>query len=406
MLNFVWGLAGIATLFFIAFLLSENKKKINLRTVLGGLAIQILFGFIVLKFVPGQVAFKQLTSAVSHVINYAFDGVAFLFGSLADPSQPTGHIFVIHVLTIIIFFSSLIAVLYYLGIMQAITTFIGGGLSYLLGTSKAESLSAAANIFVGQTEAPLVIKPYIDKMTKSELFAVMTGGLASVAGSVLFGYAALGIPLEYLLAGSFMAALGGLIMAKMLIPETEKPAPLKKVDMKGDDETANVIDAAARGATDGLKLAANVGAMLLAFIALISLINGLLGGLGGIFGYGELSLNLILGFLFSPIAFVIGVPWSEALIAGEFIGQKIVLNEFVAYSSFSTQISDLSDKTVMVISFALCGFANLSSLAILLGGLGGLAPSRRPDIAKLGMRAVIAGTLSNLLSAAIAGMFF
>ncbi|MCG1021764.1 NupC/NupG family nucleoside CNT transporter [Sutcliffiella horikoshii] len=407
--NILWGLMGIAVIFVIAFLLSENKRKIKIRTILGGLAIQLLFAFIVLKWEFGRKAFLGLTELVQNIINYANEGIGFLFGPvLGNPgAEATGFVFAFHVLTIIIFFSALISVLYYLGIMQIVIRFLGGGLAKLLGTSRTESLSASANIFVGQTEAPLVIRPYIAGMTKSELFAVMTGGLASVAGSVLFGYAALGIPLEYLLAASFMAAPGGLIMAKMLIPETEEPKtdPNAQIGESEDDRATNVIDAAARGASDGLKLALNVGAMLLAFIALIALINGILGGVGGWFGADNFSLDFILGYLFAPLAFVIGIPWSEAVAAGNLIGQKLVLNEFVAYSTFSAQLDIFSDKSIAVISFALCGFANLSSLAILLGGLGNLAPSRRPDIARLGFRAIIAGTLSNLLSAAIAGMF-
>ncbi|WP_226682293.1 NupC/NupG family nucleoside CNT transporter [Sutcliffiella horikoshii] len=407
--NILWGLMGIAVIFAIAFLLSENKRKIKIRTILGGLAIQLLFAFIVLKWELGRTAFLKLTELVQNIINYANEGIGFLFGPvLGNPgSEATGFVFAFHVLTIIIFFSALISVLYYLGIMQIVIRFLGGGLAKLLGTSKTESLSASANIFVGQTEAPLVIRPYIAGMTKSELFAVMTGGLASVAGSVLFGYAALGIPLEYLLAASFMAAPGGLIMAKMLIPETEEPKneTNAQIGESEEDRATNVIDAAARGASDGLKLALNVGAMLLAFIALIALINGILGGIGGWFGAENFSLDFILGYLFAPLAFVIGIPWSEAVAAGNLIGQKLVLNEFVAYSTFSAQIDMFSEKSVAVIAFALCGFANLSSLAILLGGLGNLAPSRRPDIARLGFRAIIAGTLSNLLSAAIAGMF-
>lgn len=407
--NILWGLMGIAVIFAIAFLLSENKRKIKIRTILGGLAIQLLFAFIVLKWELGRKAFLGLTELVQNIINYANEGIGFLFGPvLGNPgSEATGFVFAFHVLTIIIFFSALISVLYYLGIMQIVIRFLGGGLAKLLGTSKTESLSASANIFVGQTEAPLVIRPYIAGMTKSELFAVMTGGLASVAGSVLFGYAALGIPLEYLLAASFMAAPGGLIMAKMLIPETEEPKndTNAQIGESEEDRATNVIDAAARGASDGLKLALNVGAMLLAFIALIALINGILGGIGGWFGAENFSLDFILGYLFAPLAFVIGIPWSEAVAAGNLIGQKLVLNEFVAYSTFSAQIDMFSEKSVAVIAFALCGFANLSSLAILLGGLGNLAPSRRPDIARLGFRAIIAGTLSNLLSAAIAGMF-
>ncbi|MFS0863110.1 NupC/NupG family nucleoside CNT transporter [Fredinandcohnia sp. 179-A 10B2 NHS] len=402
-MNVIWGLFGMLVVLGIGFLLSTNKREIKPRTILGGLAIQLIFAFVVLKWEAGRTGLKWFTERIQDVINFANEGIGFLFGSLAD-TEKFGVVFAFHVLTIIIFFSSLISVLYYVGIMQWFIRIIGGGLSKLLGTSKTESMSAAANIFVGQTEAPLVIRPYIAKMTKSELFAVMTGGLASVAGSVLVGYALLGVPLEYLLAASFMAAPAGLILAKIIIPETDH-SEVQEFKMENDSESANVIDAAARGASDGLSLALNVGAMLLAFIALIALINGILGGIGGLFGYPSLSLEAILGVVFSPIAFAVGVPWAEAITAGSFIGQKLVLNEFVAYSSFAPQIPSLSEKTVIVVSFALCGFANLSSMAILLGGLGGLAPSRRPDIARLGLKSVAAGMLASLLSAAIAGMF-
>ncbi|MSN99142.1 transporter [Bacillus paralicheniformis] len=403
-MNILWGLLGILAIFAIAFLLSEHKSKINIRTILIGLAIQLLFGFIVLKWEMGREVFLSFTKAVQHLVNYANEGISFLFGPLLQVGDSAA--FALSVLPVIIFFSSLIAVLYHLRIMQVIIRFIGGGLAKLLGTSKTESLSAAANIFVGQTEAPLVIKPFIANLTKSELFAVMTGGLASVAGSVLFGYALLGVPLEYLLAASFMAAPAGLIMAKMLIPETEKPKIEEKdIQMAEDEDAANVIDAAAKGASTGLSLALNVGAMLLAFVALIAVLNGILGGVGGWFGFKDLSLEYILGYVFAPLAFVIGVPWDEAVQAGSFIGQKLVLNEFVAYSNFAPMFDQLSVKTASIISFALCGFANLSSVAILLGGLGGMAPNRRSDIARLGLKAVAAGTLANLLSAAIAGMF-
>lgn len=313
-------------------------------------------------------------------------------------------VFAFQVLTTVIFFSSLISVLYYTGIMQIIIKVIGGGLSKLLGTSKAESMSAAANIFVGQTEAPLIVRPFLNKMTKSELFAVMTGGLASVAGSVLIGYSLLGVPLEYLLAASFMAAPAGLVLAKIMIPETEVSETTNDITIEKDTESVNVVDAAARGASVGLQLALNIGAMLLAFIALVALINGIIGFAGGLFGFENLTLETILGFVFAPLAFAVGVPWAEAVQAGGYIGQKLVLNEFVAYSAFAPEISSLSPKTVAVVSFALCGFANISSMAILLGGLGNLAPDRRNDIAKLGIRSVIAGALASLLSAAIAGM--
>lgn len=316
------------------------------------------------------------------------------------------------------FFSSLIAVLYYLGIMQLVIKVLGGGLQKVLGTSRTESLSATANIFVGQTEAPLVVRPYISTMTNSELFAVMCGGLASVAGSVLAGYAQMGVPMEYLIAASFMAAPGGLLFAKLLVPETEEVRDnVNATELVAEDERpANLIDAAASGAASGMQLALNVGAMLLAFIALIALINGILGGVGGLFHYPQLSLELILGWVFAPIAYLIGVPWSEATVAGSFIGQKVVVNEFVAFMNFGEYMKPdadvlaagkqvLSDHTKAIISFALCGFANLSSVAILLGGLGGMAPNRRSDVARLGMKAVLAGTLSNLMSATIAGFF-
>jgi concentrative nucleoside transporter, CNT family len=402
-MNILWGLMGIAVVLGIALIFSNNRKAINLRTILGGMALQFIFAFAVLKWETGKLALKQLSLGVNEIVNYADSGVQFLFGGLFQ-AENIGFVFAFQVLTVVIFFSSLISVLYYLGIMQIIIKFLGGGLAKLLGTSKAESLSAAANIFVGQTEAPLVVKPYLANMTRSELFAVMVGGLASVAGSVLIGYSLLGVPLEYLLAASFMAAPAGLVLAKVMVPETEQSATSDELKMEKDTESVNVIDAAARGASTGLQLALNIGAMLLAFIALVALINGILGGIGGLFNIEGLTLETILGFVFAPLAFAIGVPWEEAVKAGGFIGQKLILNEFVAYSSFAPQIDQLSAKTVAIISFALCGFANVSSMGILLGGLGSLAPNRRSDIAKLGVRAVIAGMLASLLSAAMAGM--
>lgn len=402
-MNILWGLMGIAVVLGIALIFSNNRKAINLRTILGGMALQFIFAFAVLKWETGKLALKQLSLGVNEIVNYADSGVQFLFGGLFQ-AENIGFVFAFQVLTVVIFFSSLISVLYYLGIMQIVIKFLGGGLAKLLGTSKAESLSAAANIFVGQTEAPLVVKPYLANMTRSELFAVMVGGLASVAGSVLIGYSLLGVPLEYLLAASFMAAPAGLVLAKVMIPETEQSATSDDLKMEKDTESVNVIDAAARGASTGLQLALNIGAMLLAFIALVALINGILGGIGGLFNIEGLTLETILGFVFAPLAFAIGVPWEEAVKAGGFIGQKLILNEFVAYSSFAPQIDQLSAKTVAIISFALCGFANVSSMGILLGGLGSLAPNRRGDIAKLGVRAVIAGMLASLLSAAMAGM--
>ncbi|MCK2183790.1 NupC/NupG family nucleoside CNT transporter [Halomonas getboli] len=417
-MTLLMSLIGIATLIAIAVLFSSNRRAIRLRTVGGAFAIQAGIGAFVLYVPAGQAVLATVSDAVSQVVLYADDGISFLFGGLAD-AESSGFIFAVKVLPIIIFFSSLTAVLYYLGIMQWIIRILGGALQKALGTSRTESLSATANIFVGQTEAPLVVRPFIAKMTESQLFAVMCGGLASVAGSVLAGYAALGIPMEYLVAASFMAAPGGLLFAKLLLPETEAPedsvsAAEERLDEE-EDHPSNVLDAAASGASSGLMLAANVGAMLLAFIGLIALVNGILGGIGGWFGYDSLSLEMLLGWLFSPLAFLLGVPWNEATLAGSFIGQKLVVNEFVAYINLAPYLSGdqivaatgeaLSRHTAAILSFALCGFANLSSIAILLGGLGSIAPSRRHDIARLGLKAVLAGTLSNLMSATLAGFF-
>lgn len=402
-MDFVWGIIGIIAILGIALVLSSNRKAVQWRIILSGLAVQLIFAFIVLKWEFGREKLMQLSSAVQSLIGYANEGVTFVFGGLADPNN-VGFVFAMSVLTIIIFFSSLISVLYYLGIMQFVIKIIGGFLSKVLGTTKAESVNAAANIFVGQTEAPLVIRPFLNKMTKSQMFAVMTGGLASVSGSVLIGYSLLGVPLEYLLAASFMAAPAGLIIAKLMLPETEV-VDEAEFKLERNSEATNVIDAAAVGASDGLKLAVNVGAMLLCFIALIALLNGLLGGVTGLFGFDNVTLEGLLGYVFAPLAFVIGVPWEEAVRAGSFIGQKLILNEFVAYSNFGPVIGEFSDKTGIIISFALCGFANLSSMGILIGGLGGMAPEKRSLIAGLAVKAVIAGTLASLLSAAIAGMF-
>jgi CNT family concentrative nucleoside transporter len=402
----------------IAVLLSDNRKAINFRTVGGAFAIQFSLGAFVLYVPWGRDLLAGFSAGVQNVIDYGKDGIGFLFGSLVNFSvDGIGFIFAFQVLPTVIFFSALISVLYYVGIMQWVIKILGGALQKALGTSRSESMSAAANIFVGQTEAPLVVRPFVPKMTQSELFAVMCGGLASVAGGVLAGYASMGVPLEYLVAASFMAAPGGLLFAKIIKPETDKPVETIDADIDGgDDKPANVIDAAAGGASMGLQLALNIGAMLLAFIGLIALVNGILGGVGGWVGMPNLTLELILGYVFAPLAFIIGVPWEEATLAGTFIGQKTVVNEFVAYLNFVPYVGEnaqivaatgevMTEKTRAIISFALCGFANLSSIAILLGGLGGIAPNRRHDIAQMGVKAVIAGTLSNLMAATIAGFF-
>ncbi|EKY3120441.1 NupC/NupG family nucleoside CNT transporter [Cronobacter turicensis] len=422
-MQILMGLVGMLALLLIAVALSSNRKAINLRTVVGAWLIQIAIGALVLYVPAGRKVLLAMSEGVANVIAYGNDGISFLFGGLVSDKMfevfgGGGFIFALRVLPVIVFFSSLIAVLYYLGIMQLVIRLLGGALRKVLKTSRTESLSATANIFVGQTEAPLVVRPYIATMTRSELFAVMCGGLASVAGSVLAGYAQMGVPLEYLIAASFMAAPGGLLFAKIIIPETETPhdAPHLDAAQHDPDRPSNVLDAAASGASAGMQLALNVGAMLLAFVALIALLNGMLSGIGGWFNHPELSLQLILGWVFSPVAWLIGVPWDEAMVAGSFIGQKLIINEFVAYMNFGEYLKEdaavaaaglqvLSAHTKAIISFALCGFANLSSIAILIGGLGSMAPNRRHEVAQLGLKAVAAGTLSNLMSATIAGLF-
>ena len=390
---------GILFIFAVSYLLSNNKKHIKWRTIIIGFLIQFGFALIVLKWSVGRYVVSKASLGVQGVISYANEGIGFVFGSLTND----GSIFAVNVLCVIIFISAVVSILYYLGIMQFIIRVIGGALSKLLGTSQLETISASANIFLGQTEAPLLIKPYVAKLTESELFTVMVGGLASVSGSILVGYSLLGIPIEYLISASFMAAPAGLIISKMLYPETEFDKIQNEVKMVKDD-SANVVDAASKGAIDGLGLVLNIAAIILAFVALIALVNGLIGWIGGWFGFSDLSLQTILGYIFAPVAVIIGVPWGESVIAGSLIGQKIILNEFVAFTSMSPLLPELSAKTTAIVTFALCGFANISSIAILIGGIGGMAPNRKHDIARLGWKAVLGGTLANLLSATIAGL--
>ena len=396
-------LVGIAVLFTVAFLSSTNRRHINWRTVSLALLLQFTLGGIVLYLPIGVSLLSAISDAVTSVLGNAQDGIAFVFGPIG--AFEMGFIFAFHVLPVIVFFSALVSVLYYLGIMGWIIRVIGGALQKLLGTSKAESMSATANIFVGQTEAPLVVKPYIPNMRRSELFAVMVGGMATVAGSVLAGYVLLGVELRYLLAASFMAAPGGFLMAKMMIPETEEIVEdSEEIELKFD-EHVNVIDAAAAGASSGMALALNVGAMVLAFVGLIALINAILAWAGGLVGFESLSLQLLLGYAFQPLAFLLGIPWEETNLAGSLIGQKLVFNEFVAFVALTEQMESLSVHSQAVVTFALCGFANFSSIGIMLGGLGTMAPTRRSDVAELGVRAVFAGFLANLMSGAIASFF-
>ncbi|RVY50552.1 NupC/NupG family nucleoside CNT transporter [Helicobacter pylori] len=407
----LFSVVGMAVLFLIAWVFSSNKRAINYRTIVSAFVIQVALGALALYVPLGREMLQGLASGIQSVIGYGYEGVRFLFGNLAPNAKGDqgigGFIFAINVLAIIIFFASLISLLYYLKIMPLVINLIGGALQRCLGTSKAESMSAAANIFVAHTEAPLVIKPYLKSMSDSEIFAVMCVGMASVAGPVLAGYASMGIPLPYLIAASFMSAPGGLLFAKIIYPQNE--AISSHADVSAEKHV-NAIEAIANGASTGLNLALHVGAMLLAFVGMLALINGLLGVVGGFLGMEHLSLGLILGALLKPLAFMLGIPWSQAGIAGEIIGIKIALNEFVGYMQFLPYLGDnpplvLSEKTKAIITFALCGFANLSSVAMLIGGLGSLVPKKKDLIIRLALKAVLVGTLSNFMSATIAGLF-
>ena len=395
---------GMAVILCLALLLSENRRAIRLKTVVPAFLTQAAIAGLILYFPPGQAFLNTMVAGVQNVIDYGRVGAVFVFGDLARDNG--GFSIAFHLLPVIIFFSALMSTLYYLGIMQKLVTFLGGGIHKLIGTSKTESMCAVANIFIGHSESPLVIRPYLKDLTRSELFAVMTGGMAAISGAIMAAYAAMGINLGYLIAASFMAAPGGLLMAKIIKPETEQPeVDLEHVQFSGPKKVVNVFEAIGNGTLDGLKLAANVGAMLIAFVAMIALVNGLLGGIGGWFGIEGLTLQGILGKLLAPLAWLIGVPWHEAAAAGSLIGQKFIMTEFIAYLSFSEIMHSLSPHTQVIVTFALCGFANLTSIAILLGGMGSLVPERRQDIAALGFMAVLAGTLSNLMSAVLASLF-
>ena len=394
-------LLGIFAILVIAYLLSTDRRNIPVRTVSLAFGLQIIFALLVLYVPAGKDALNAVTAGVSSVIDYGQQGISFLFGGLATGS--VGFVFAINVLGIIIFFSALISALYHIGLMPKVINVIGGGLQRLLGTGRAESLSATANIFVGMVEAPLVVKPYLTKMSDSQFFAVMTCGLASVAGGTLVGYASLGVELNFLIAAAFMSAPAGLLMAKMMVPPSDQANDQDEITSVELPRATNVVEALADGAMSGVRIAVAVGATLLAFISVIALLNGLLGNVGDLFGI-QLSFEIILGYLFAPIAFLIGVPWNEALVAGSLIGSKVVVNEFVAFIQMMEVKEQLSEHSLAIVTFALCGFANVSTMAILIGGLGSLAPERRTFISKMGFRAITAGVLANLMSASIAGV--
>ena len=400
-------LIGILLILGIAFLLSSDRQAIRPRVVGAAFALQAGFAALVLYVPQGNMILQTISNGVSALLGYAHAGTEFIFGPLAKP-EIGGNSFAIAALPVIIFFAALIAVLYYLGIMQLIIRWVGGALEKITGISKVESLAAASNIFVGQSESPLVIRPYLAELTPSQLFCLMTVGMAGVAGTILAAYASMGIRIDYLVAAAFMSAPGGIVMAKIIMPDPKGEQLVEPDEIKIPDEEerpANVIMAAAQGAQTGVKLAVMVGAMVLAFVALVALANGIVGGIGGWFGYPDLSFQMVLGYVFAPVFRLLGAPdWSEAMRAGGFFGTKLVLNEFVAFIDLGAA-KDLSQTTQGIVTFALCGFANFSSIAIQMAVTGGLAPNQRPVIARLGLKALAAGSLSNLMSAALAGLF-
>jgi len=428
-------LIGIVAILAIAFLLSSGKRRIRLRVVGPAFALQLLIAGLVLSTPWGIAGIQGMANGVSALLSYANAGTEFLFG--ASASNPLANTFALGALPVIIFFASLVSILYYLGIMQRVVRWVGGAIGFVTGVSQVEALGAAANIFVGQSESPLVVRPYLAALPPARLFLLMTVGMAGVAGTILAAYAALlgNEYLPFLLAAAFMSAPGGILMAKIIMPDdgpeladdeaiklpearisAEGPAALTEGGkahevmvaeaMEEGEKPANLIEAAAQGAQTGVKLAVAVGAMVLAFVALVALANGVLGGIGGWFGQPELSFQGLLGYLFAPVMFMLGIPWDEAQIAGGLFGTKIVLNEFVAFIDLGAmEPGTLSARTQAIATFALCGFANFSSIAIQMAVTGGLAPNQRPVIARLGLKALAAGSLANLMSAALAGLF-
>lgn len=431
-------LAGIVVILLIAFLLSTGKKRIRLRVVGAAFALQAVMALLVLRVPWGVDAIQFLSNGVIALLDYSKVGIEAVFGSM--DANPFTNTFVIAALPVIVFFAAIVSILYHWGVMQKLVRWVGGAIGWITGVSKVEALGSAANIFVGQSESPLVVRPYLAALTPSRLFTLMSVGMAGVAGTILAAYASFigeeAVP--FLLAAAFMSAPGGILMAKMIMPDDESDLARSAADLADIDlpdarisaegpaaitesgkahevevaqtfeeghKPANVIEAAAQGTQTGVKLAVAVGAMVMVFVALVALANGILGGIGGWFGYGDLTFQQLLGYVFQPVMFLIGVPWAEADIAGGLFGTKIVLNEFVAFIELGALGADtFSTRTTAIVTFALCGFANFSSIAIQMAVTGGLAPNQRPVIAKLGLRALAAGSLANLMSAALAGL--
>ena len=394
------GLLGILAILAVIYVLSSSRKDIKWRTIGVGLALQIAFCYLVLAWEPGFKALAAVSHGLTKLTDFTNEGTSFVFGGLLGEN----FIFALNVLPVVIFLGAIIAALYYLRVIQYFVEYVGSGIKWLMGTSKVESVWATTVIFLGQSEAPLVIKPYLPKLTRSELYTCMVGGFASVAGSTLIGYSLLGAPLEYLLAASLMNAPGSLLIAKGLMPETEESSLDATVKDVRDNDSKNIIDAISNGAMAGGKIAISVACLLIALIAMIAMLSAILGGVGSIFGQDNWSLEGLFGLLFAPVAWLIGVPWDDVMQVGNFIGQKTILNEFVGYTAFGENIDQLSDKAIMLSSFALAGFANISSIGIQIGAIGGLVPERRGEIAKLGPKALFGGFLTNMLNAAIVGV--
>ena len=407
------GLGGILLILAVAFALSRGRRRVNWRIVASAFALQAAIAVFVLYLPAGRATMAAAAHGVEGLLGYSRVGIEMVFGGLTQVNGVAS--FAINVLPIIVFFSALVSILYYLGVMQLVVKWGGGALRGLLGVDRVEGLYAAANVLVGQSESPLVVRGYLRSLTDAQIFALMVTGMAGVAGSILAAYAQMGVRTEYLLAAAFMSAPGGLLMAKIIMPDEKAPPPAEAdeevqavaaltPEEHQEERPANIIMAAFNGASDGVQLAVAVGAMLIVFVALIALANGILGAVGGLFGYPTLSFQQILGYVFAPVMFMLNVPWEEARKAGELFGEKLILNEFVAYLHFSEAKASLSPHTQAVVTFALCGFANISSIAIQMGVLGGLVPEKRPTIARLGLLAVLAGSLANLMSAAMAGL--
>ena len=407
-------LFGLFTMIFIAWAMSSHKKRIPWRIVGGGLMLQFVFALLILRTGPGQATFEWMAEFYKQILSYVDEGAAIKFyihprpgDAELPPQYSLWRTFAFGVLPTVIFFSSLMSVLYHVGVMQKVVQFFAWIMQKTLGTSGAESLSAAANIFVGQTEAPLVIRPYVNDMTLSELNAVMVGGFATIAGGVLAAYVAMGVDAGHLITASVISAPAALLIAKVMQPETEHSKTKGKVELEVEKTSINVVEAAAGGASDGMKLALNLGAMLIAFVALVAMGNAIFAWAGGLFGFegaAAWSMQRTLGLVFAPLAWVMGIPWSECTLAGEILGTKTVLNEFVAFADLATRADDFSERSFTILTYALAGFANFSSIGMQIGGIGGIAPKRRSDLARLGLRAMIGGTLAAFMTACVAGL--